>query len=281
MLCSFAERTVERVIVYWDLVVLMNGAADYLLLLTSAYLAGRTVPRRRLICAAALGAVYAAARLVLSLPWAVSGAAFLAMTALAFAGTGRWCKLSLLTLLLSCALGGGVMLLGEFGGSLRRVARGMVCAQLPWGVFLLAAGGTYLLLSVAFRGGAKHDGADFVRVRITCGGSSVSLRLLRDSGNLLADPGSGKSVPVIGESALRALLPQDEDAYITLRCATVNDPCGTLRAFRCDSFCAGGTDLGPRLIAVAPDLYGDGGFQGIWRAEEKEERNEAIDGAVA
>lgn len=34
-------------VVYWDLAALVNGAADYLLLLSAARLAGRTVPRLR------------------------------------------------------------------------------------------------------------------------------------------------------------------------------------------------------------------------------------------
>ena len=46
-------------VVYWDLAALVNGAADYLLLLSAARLAGRTVPRLRLLGAAAFGAAYA------------------------------------------------------------------------------------------------------------------------------------------------------------------------------------------------------------------------------
>ena len=52
-------------VVYWDLAALVNGAADYLLLLSAARLAGRTVPRLRLLGAAAFGAAYAVLRLVL------------------------------------------------------------------------------------------------------------------------------------------------------------------------------------------------------------------------
>lgn len=191
-------------VVYWDLAALVNGAADYLLLLSAARLAGRTVPRLRLLGAAAFGAAYAVLRLVLPCsPW-LNAAAFVGMALLAFRGTGRALKLGLLTLLLSCALGGGVMLLGRCVGSLARVARGVIFAQLPWGVLLGAMGVTYLLLSTVFRGGARHDGGELLRVRLTRGGKTVTLRLLHDSGNLLTDPLTGESVPVIGQSALRA-----------------------------------------------------------------------------
>ena len=70
-------------VVYWDLAALVNGAADYLLLLSAARLAGRTVPRLRLLGAAAFGAAYAVLRLVLPCsPW-LTAAAFVGMALLA------------------------------------------------------------------------------------------------------------------------------------------------------------------------------------------------------
>ena len=248
-------------VVYWDLAALVNGAADYLLLLSAARLAGRTVPRLRLLGAAAFGAAYAVLRLVLPCsPW---------LTAAAFVGMA----------LLACALGGGVMLLGRCVGSLARVARGVIFAQLPWGVLLGAMGVTYLLLSTVFRGGARHDGRELLRVRLTRGGKTVTLRLLHDSGNLLTDPLTGESVPVIGQSALCALLPEREEGYITLSCTTAGGS-GTLRAFYCDSVRVNGRDLGRRLVAVSPDIYGDSGFQGVWRMEEQEGAHELVQAAL-
>ena len=270
---------VTGMVVYWDLAALVNGAADYLLLLSAARLAGRTVPRLRLLGAAAFGAAYAVLRLVLPCsPW-LNAAAFVGMALLAFRGTGRALKLGLLTLLLSCALGGGVLLLGQCCGSLGRIARGVIFAQLPWGVLLGAMGVTYLLLSTVFRGGARHDGGELLRVRLTRGGKTVTLRLLYDSGNLLTDPLTGESVPVIGQSALRALLPEREEGYITLSCTTAGGS-GTLRAFYCDSVRVNGRDLGRRLVAVSPDIYGDSGFQGVWRMEEQEGAHELVQAAL-
>ncbi len=146
---------------------MVNGAADYLLLLSAARLAGRTVPRLRLLGAAAFGAAYAVLRLVLPCsPW-LTAAAFVGMALLAFRGTGRALKLGLLTLLLSCALGGGRAAARSVLRHTWRVARGVIFAQLPWGVLLGAMGVTYLLLSTVFRGGARHDGGELLRVRLT------------------------------------------------------------------------------------------------------------------
>ena len=52
-------------VVYLDRVFLLNLLVDYLLLLSAARLAGRTVPRLRLLGAAAFCAAYAVLRLVL------------------------------------------------------------------------------------------------------------------------------------------------------------------------------------------------------------------------
>lgn len=254
-------------VVYWDLALLLNGAADYLILLSAAKLAGRTVARARLLGAAVLGGVYGAAQLILPRSIWLSAAALAGMVLLAFYGTGRAVKLGLLTLLLSCALGGGALLLGNVCGSMARVARGLVYAELPWGVLLGSMGAAWLASACIFRGGARCDGGNSVTVRLTHGGRSVTLRLLHDSGNLLTDPVSGRSVPVIGASALGEIAPRE--GYITLPCTTAVGA-GSLRAFVCDSVCADGRELGRRLVAVSPELYGDGGFQGVWNIGAKE-----------
>ena len=274
-----AGKGAAQMVVYWDLVLLLNGAADYLLLLSAAQLAGRTVPRARLIGAAVFGAAYAAMQLFLPRSAWLTAAAFAVMALLAFFGTGRALKLGLLTLLLACALGGGTLLLGRCCGSLGRVARGVMFAQLPWGVLLGAMGVTYLLLSTVFRGGARHEGGELLSATLARGGRTVTLRLLHDSGNLLTDPLTGASVPVIGESALHALLPKSEEDYITLSCTTAGGS-GTLRAFYCGNVRVNGKDLGRRLVAVSPDLYGDGGFQGVWRLEKGEGARELVQTAA-
>ena len=125
----------------------------------------------------------------------------LLMCCVAFGQTGRFLKLTLLFLLLSCGLGGGVLLLGRASGGMARLGRAMVYAELPWGVFCAAAGLSYLLLTVIFRGGAKHDRDDFVRAQIEFRGRSAEVTLFRDTGNVLTDPLTGEGVPVIEKAA--------------------------------------------------------------------------------
>ena len=81
------------------------------------------------------------------------------------------------------------------------------------------------------------------------------------------------------QSALRALLPEREEGYITLSCTTAGGS-RVLRAFYCDSVRVNGRDLGRRLVAVSPDIYGDSGFQGVWRMEEQEGAHELVQAAL-
>ena len=271
---------VRGLVVYWDLVALWNFALDYILLLGTLRLAGRPACRWRIALAAALGAAYAVA--ALSAPfslWTLLGAMLL-MCGVAFGQAGRFVKLTLLFLLLACGLGGGVLLLGHVSGGMARLTRGMVYAELPWGVFFAAAGLSYLLLTVIFRGGARHDQSEFVRARVEYRGRSAELTLLRDTGNVLTDPLTGEGVPVIEKNMLMPLFQKgngEDAAYISftaLRVGTVSGG-GTLDAFRCDKLTVDGRDLGARLIALSPEAFG-GAYQGLWYDEKKEERQHGL-----
>ena len=133
-------------VVYWDMAAVFDLLTDYLLLLASAHLSGYPVSRLRLLAAASVGAAYAVLQLMLPRSAWLALAVLAAMGALAYAGTGRAVKLTLLFLLLGCGFAGAVVLLGQLFGSLVPLARGIFCAELPWGVFLIASAASYLLM---------------------------------------------------------------------------------------------------------------------------------------
>ncbi len=253
-------------VVYWDLAAFWNFALDYLLLLGTLRLAGRGVRRGRLALAALFGAACSVAALATQLSPLPAFLAMLPMCRIAFGRTGRFWKLTLLFALLSCALGGAALLLGRAAGGMGRIAPGVFYARLPWGVFFGAAGLSYLLLTLVFRGGARYSAGAFVRARIECGGRRVELRLLRDTGNALCDPLTGEGVPVIARDAAEALCP--EGLPESIRCRTVAGTDTVLRAFRCERLTVDGRAYGARLIAVSPDGF-DGGFQGLWFDEAR------------
>ncbi len=268
-------KAVRGVVVYWDLAALWNFLLDYLLLLGTLRIAGRPICRVRLACGAAIGAAYSVAALALPLPpWTLLPAA-IAMTYAAFGKEARRVRLTLLFFLLACALGGAVLLLGRFGGGMERLALGVLYARIPWGVFLAASCAAYLLLTIVFRGGAKHDGTEFARAEIEYGGRRVAVRLLRDTGNTLCDPLTGEGVPVVEKCALAPLFRKgtDDAAHIpftTLHVRTVGGADATLEAFRCDALTVDARELGARLIALSTESF-CGAYQGLWYNEEREE----------
>ncbi len=266
-------------VVYWDLAAVWNFVLDYLLLRGTLRLAGRPVRRVRLALAAGLGAAYSVAALALALPLWTLIAAMAAMCLTAFGRTERRVRLTLLFMLLACSLGGGVLLLGRLCGGVERLARGILYAELPWGVFFAAAGSSWLLLTLVFRGGARHDDGDLARARVEFGGRSVEVTLLRDTGNTLTDPLTGEGVPVIESAALAPLFPEGKEGaaahrtVTTLRCRTVGGEGTELCAFRCDALTVDGRRLGARLIAVSPQAFG-ARYRGLWHEEKEEESTE-------
>lgn len=251
-------------VVYWDLVAAWNFALDYLLLLCTLRLAGCPVYRRRLALGAALGAVYAVIALILPFsPWMLLGA--MALVCFTAFGRNRRLKLTLLFVLLSCSLCGMILLLGRASGSMSRLSRGMIYAELPWGVFLAAAGSAWLLLALVFRGGARHSASELVHARIEHGGKSAEVTLLCDTGNTLTDPLTGEGVLVIERTALD-VLPFEPEGTLNVLTAAGS---AAMPSFRCDSLIVDGRQLGARLIALSDHTLGQR-YQGLWFGEEKE-----------
>lgn len=251
-------------VVYWDLAALWNFTLDYILLLGTLRLSGGPIRRKRLALGAALGASYSVAALALALPLWLLPAVMLLMCRIAFGCTERYFRLVLLFAMVSCGLGGAVLLLGSLSGNMKRLAVGLLCARVPWGVFLAAAGLSRLLLGVVFRGGARYMGGALVLCRIEYGGRNISLTLLRDTGNALTDPQTGASVPVISREAAGQLIAGELPER--LRCRTVAGCAAELEAFRCTGFALNGKQLGPRLIAVSAQAFGNG-YEGLWNGE--------------
>ena len=147
-----------------------------------------------------------------------------------------------------------------------RLARGVVAADLPWGVFLLAAGLSYLLISVVFRFGAARTGGEVAEAVITCRGKTVRVRLLRDTGNTLSDPATGLGVAVIDRHALGDLVSEKEAAALPrIPYCSVGQTDGTLPLLHCEGIILDGKDLGARSVALTERPPGDGGaYAGLW-----------------
>ena len=203
-------------VVYLDLAFFLNSAADALALYVTARLAGLPVRRLRILAAAVLGGAYGAACL---LPPLAPAAGFLpqaavaaGLTLLAFGRRGPFLRRFLLFYLLCCTLGGAMtalsQLLTPYGGL-------GTLARLNWKVFFLVSVSCYILLSLAFRGGARHALAgELRRCELRRGDRRAELTALLDTRPHPDGPGHrparagggprGAGAPVVGGGAYGA-----------------------------------------------------------------------------
>lgn len=193
-------------VVYLDSFLLLNFVVNYLLLAASGKLSGEALFRGRYALAAAFGTGYAAATLLpqtsfLSHPVCKAGAAVW-MLLIAFGKSKRLLRNSALFLTLSCAFGGGMLLL-------ETVERGAP-ASVGMRSILISAALCYGILSLLLGGEFSHTrtAGEIEELTLFRNGKSVTLLALRDSGNTLHDPLTGYPVLVVEGEKVRPLLPE-------------------------------------------------------------------------
>ena len=260
-------------VVYLDAYLAVSLVVNYVLLVCAGRLDGDRAPRHRCLAAAGLGAALGAASL---LPWggflahpAGQAAVGAGMVLTAYGSSDRLLRTGGLFLVLSCAWGGGLLLL----------SRGPGAGQMGFRGILVAAALCYGGLSLGLRGQFRHTrtGGDLVPLELTWGGRGLKLLALRDTGHTLTDPLTGGPVVVVEGRALAALLPGLElsghpveqlgraraqiprAAFQLLPYRAVGVDHGLLLALRLDRAAWGGTDVDRCLAALSPTPLSDGG----------------------
>ena len=282
------------VVRYPDLAFLLNSLTDLLALSATALLAGLPLRWRRLLAAAVLGGVYGA--LCLLPPLAPAGGPLpqtLIAALLVWVAFGRrdaFLRRLLLFWLLSCTLGGVLLVLGQAlrEGGWRAVA------ELNWTVCFLAGGGCYLLLSLVFRKGAGHALArELSPCAVELRGRRAELVALLDSGHTLTDGATGRPVLIAEAAALTELWRPEERRILAslgdrgplwclerlgkegrfrlLPYRAVGLDRGLLLCFRADRVVVGKRDRGPLTVALSPTPVSDGGgYAALWGEREGE-----------
>lgn len=274
-------------VVYVDIVFLLNCLADGAALYATGRLSGLPVGKRRLLAAALLGGTYGA---LCVLPgWGVlasplpQAAAAAGLVWLAFGRRGAFLRQLLLFFILSCALGGALVAVGR----LLEMEEGLAAlARLDWRVFLLAGGSCFLVLSVVFRGGAHHAVAgQLCRFVLERRGRRAALTALLDTGHTLTDGLTGRPVLTVYWEALEPLwtveerlilarLERDGGAECLARLGpgfrllpyqAVGVSGGLLLCFQAERAVIDGAQAGPVTVALSPTAVSDGGgYTALW-----------------
>ena len=275
-------------VLYADILFVLNALIDYLLLLLSARAAGEPLRRVRFGLAAGLGGVYAV--LLFEPGWAFLGSAgWKALAAggmflIAYGVTPTLWKQSAIFLALTCALGGGIMAVGMMDGARLSLGRGVIYSVPDLKLVLLSGAGCYAVLRFLMPKLCRHTAAqgELRSVVFELLDRRISLTALMDTGNTLTDPGSGRQVPVAEGRALESLFPTShrpgkEDLtdpvsgmtrlntggwkgrFSLLPYRAVGVERGFLLAVRMDRMKVGETQQEGVLVALSPTPVSDGG----------------------
>lgn len=286
-------------VVYVDIAFLLNCLADGAALYVTGRLSGLPVGMRRLLAAAVLGGTYGA---LCVLPGLGVLASFLPQMAaaaglvwLAFGKRGAFLRQLLLFFILSCALSGalvGAQTLAA-GGRLLESGGLAVLSRLDWRIFFLAGGICFLVLSVVFRGGARHAVAgELCQCTLERQGRRVTLTALLDTGHTLTDGLTGRPVLTVHWAALEPLWTAEEKEVLSclerdggaacleklgggfrlLPYQTVGVSGGMLLCFQAERAVIGGKVIGPVTAALSPTAVSDGGgYAALWGGESGKE----------
>ena len=247
---------------YIDLVMGLNFAVDFFLLLGAERLAGHPFHLGRSAVAALIGGVYGGVcllpgfRFLGSTLWRM---VFLAiMAAVAFGISYSGVRRGVLFVLLSMALGGIAVGMGRGG------------------IGIVGAAALLMVLCVfGFRRG--HPSQRFATVELTLGDKKRRITALYDTGNTLSDPVSGKPVLVVGAGIAREMAgltaAELADPITTMAKSgitglrlipykAVGQPAGMLLAIRMDEVRIDGKaqDI---LVAFAPHNLGDPEYEAL------------------
>lgn len=198
-------------VLYADVLFVLNAVIDYLLLLVSARTAGEPLRRGRFALGAAVGGLYAVALFLPGFSFLNGGMYKLLfgvlMLLIAYGATRALLKQGVIFCALVCALGGAVMAIGMMDGASLSLGRSVVYSIPDLKIMLLAAAISYVVLSVVLPRVCRHTGGEICAVCFELMGRQVELTALLDTGNTLTDSVTGRNVPVAEAEALQGLFP--------------------------------------------------------------------------
>jgi len=243
-------------VVYLDILLILNFLVDFFLLLGTNRLAGFPPNVRRAALGAVLGAAYGTACL---------------LPGFSFLGNTFWRTVSLLLM--------GGFAFGFRRNAIRRcvlfyllsMALGGVALGLGTGRAWTLIGGAMAVAALCIFGFQGYMGKQFLPVELQYGGKTISLTALQDTGNSLKDPLTGQPVLIIGPGAAQTLtgltaqqLRDPANALTVLPglrlvpYRAVGRESGMLLAVRMDNVRIGSW-RGSHMVAFAPEGLGENG----------------------
>lgn len=248
-------------VIYADELFFENAVIDYILLLCTARITGRTALRRRMLISSLLGGIYSVLSVLPECGFLQSVFVKLAVAALmvllVYGYDGRFLRTYLVFLAVSASFAGAVMAFMILGG----VSPGtspFISVSLR--VLTVSFFVCYAVFSLFFSRLTKQRVEGGVtKIRISLGKHTAEIAALRDSGNVLTDPVSGEPVIICDLEAVAPILDKRTADILRQR---ESDPASALRdmengmsgvKFRLVPYSALGVRSG-MLAAFRPDI---------------------------
>lgn len=249
-------------ILYPDVLFLVNLIADYMLLRMTAKLTGHQLNRLRLLLVAAAGAGYA---VISCMPWGqtlshpifhlISGW-ILGMSAFGWRHSSL--RKTLVFFLLSCLLGGAIFALSFVSGGMIGFWQGTLYVHVSFTTLLLTIAAVYAVISavsaVAVR--RANSRADIYQADAVLQQHHAHFSVLADTGCMVADPLTNRPVMLVTLEAVSTILP---DAFQNAM-QNGDDTAEMIRKITCYGkpihpvFCRGISGTTEMLPCFQPDL---------------------------
>ncbi len=277
-------------VIYLDLVILLNSLADAVILFLTARLSGISLRKRKLLSATLLGSFYSLVSLIA--PTVLQNAfvrlfVSACMVRIAYGRQKMFFRILIVYYIISFVFGGMIY---AFSASVNTVN---ILENLNWNVFVLVTLISFCVLTILFRGTLRHNvNQEISSAKIERCGKNVSLQVLFDTGHTLHDPCSGDPVLTVWAESLMELLNEEERSVIgqletlgSLGCMeqlhtispgmfrvipyrAVGVDRGHLLAFRADSVQINRICIKQIVIALSPTPVSDGGgYTALWGGE--------------
>lgn len=213
---------VRALVIYADILVILNLYINYFLVRSTALLLRRDLSSKRCLLAAGIGAAAALSALLPELPfWAVAGIKAAVGFAVVFAAFGKQKKIdfviSLLCFLVISFVFAGLMLaLWTFFAPFDMVySNGVAYFNIPIaGIAVFTAAAYGAVRAVRYFSDRRLSCGRICRVRVTAGEATLEMRGLADTGNGLCDIFSGKAVIVCRRESVESIIPDAVRAYL-------------------------------------------------------------------
>lgn len=248
-------------IIYIDSLFLINLIVNYCLFLSSAKICSLPLRRIRFALAAVFGAVYAVCTVLPGMSFLLSGVmkivSAIFMILIAFGGERNLLRVTIVFFAVSAAFGGAVYGASMLGGY-PDPRRGGIYVPVSLRVLILSFAVCYVAISLVFRRIATRTERSIQKLCIELTGQSITLSALRDTGNHLYDPISGKPVVVMEAGCVSPLFPHEINHILQMHSTVPSKALelllqtGYRSRFRLVPYTAIGVSAG-LLLAFSPD----------------------------